>query len=134
MPWDPMHDLLVMQERLESLFGHASPGWLPPVDLVEATDRYVVTVEVPGLAREDVRIDYHDQVLTVRGERRTPGCCPERYQQLERGQGPFARSFRLAEPVASDAITADLANGVLTIVAPKTRSTRRIDITDGTPS
>lgn len=33
MAWDPMRDLLIMQERLDSLFGHASPGWMPSVDL-----------------------------------------------------------------------------------------------------
>ena len=36
MPWDPMRDLLTMQERLESLFGRAAPGWVPPVDLCES--------------------------------------------------------------------------------------------------
>ena len=55
MPWDPVRDLLTMQERLESLFGRASPGWVPPVDLSEDNDRYLLTVEVSGLNRDDVR-------------------------------------------------------------------------------
>jgi HSP20 family molecular chaperone IbpA len=66
-----------------------------------------------------VQIDYQDQVLTVRGARACDHCCPERYQQLERGQGPFSRSFRFALPVQDQAISADLADGVLTIVVPK---------------
>ena len=81
MPWDPMRDLLTMQERLESLFGQATPGWVPPVDLAELDDRYVLTVELPGLTRADVQIDYHDQVLTIRGDaagarRLLPGALP----------------------------------------------------------
>jgi HSP20 family protein len=130
MPWDPIRDLLTMQERLESLFGQASPGWVPPVDLAELDDRFVLTIELPGLSRGDVTVDYRDEVLTVHGIR--PGDDPsaERYQQLERGQGPFSRSFRFAVPIADGAITADLVDGVLTIVAPKAAGVRRIDISE----
>ena len=127
MPWDPMRDLLTMQERLETLFGQATPGWIPPVDLAELDDRYVLTVELPGLARSDVHVDYRDQVLTIKGERPGDACCPERYQQFERGHGAFSRSFRFAVPIADGRITADLADGVLTVVAPKV-SPRRISI------
>lgn len=124
-----MRDLLTMQERLESLFGRATPGWVPPVDLSERDDRYVLAVELPGLARDDVQIDVAEGTLTVRGQRPGHPCCPERYQQLERGQGPFSRSFRFAEPIAADAITAELTDGVLTVVVPKVApAARRITV------
>jgi HSP20 family protein len=122
MPWDPVRDLLTMQERLESLFGRAAPGWVPPVDLAEHTGRYVLTVELPGVRREDLKIDFHDGLLIVKGQRPPESCCPERYDQLERGQGQFSRSFRFAQPVAADQITADLADGVLTVVVPKSEA------------
>jgi HSP20 family protein len=128
MPWDPVRDLLTMQERLESLFGHASPGWVPPVDLLELDDQYVVTVELPGLSRSDVTIDYQDPSLTIRGARTAPDPCPERYHQFERGQGPFSRTFRFATPIAGDQITADLRDGVLTVVIPKRDERRNIAI------
>jgi len=129
MPWDPMRDLLTMQERLESLFGRATPGWLPPVDLSELADRYVLAVELPGLARDDVHLDLHDNVLTLRGQRPAASCCPDRFQQLERGHGHFSRSFRLSAPIRAEAIQADLVDGVLTITIPKAESSsRRIDI------
>ena len=121
MPWDPVRDLLTMHERLESLFGRANPGWVPPVDLIEAADRYIVTVELPGIDREALHIESHENTLTVRGQRPAESCCPERYQQLERGQGQFSRSFRFATPVQTDAITADFVEGVLTLVIPKQR-------------
>jgi HSP20 family protein len=127
MPWDPTRDLLTLQERLESLFGHAAPGWVPPVDLAEFEDRYVITLEAPGLARANIHVDYRDQVLTIRGERQGDGCCPERYQQFERGHGAFSRSFQFAQPIADDRISADLADGVLTVTAPK-MAPRRITI------
>jgi HSP20 family protein len=119
MPWDPTRDLLTMQERLESLFGSAQPGWVPPADLCELADRYVLTVELPGLKREDVTLDYQNGTVILRGKRPGQTCCPERYQQLERGQGNFSRAFRFADPIASDRIDADLADGVLTVIIPK---------------
>lgn len=119
MPWDPMRDLLTMQERMESLFGRANPGWVPPVDLAELADRYVITIELPGLTREALTLDFVDDTLTVRGQRPSETSCPERYHQLERGQGAFDRSFRFPAPVHADAIVADLADGVLTVTVPK---------------
>lgn len=125
-----MRDLLTMQERIESLFGRATPGWVPPVDLAEGADRYVLTVELPGLARDDVRIDLEDGTLRLHGQRPSLACCPERYQQLERGQGQFSRSFRFAHPVVADGITATFEAGVLTVVIPKAPATdeRRVQI------
>ena len=130
MPWDPVRDLLTMQERLESLFGRATPGWVPPVDLADHADRYVLTVELAGLSRSDVQLEFDSQVLTVRGSRTTQECCPERYQQLERGQGSFSRSFRFAVPVNGDGITAEFVDGVLTVLIPKLHSPveRQIEI------
>lgn len=119
MPWDPTRDLLTMQERLESLFGRAAPGWVPPADLIERPDHYILTIELPGLSREHIQIDCQEQMLTVSGHRPAQPICPERYEQLERGQGPFARTFRFASLVDPDRITATLADGVLTIVVPK---------------
>jgi HSP20 family protein len=129
MPWDPVRDLLTMQERLESLFGRATTGWVPAVDLTEVDDRYTIAVELPGLSRSDVHLDYLEPVLTIKGTRPGQECCPERYQQLERGQGQFLRSFRFALPVMADGITADLVDGVLTITVPKAAGDRRqIDV------
>src|SRR5690348_11106014 len=125
MPWDPTRDLLTMQERLESLFGRATTGWIPPVDLVELDDRYTLTIELPGLSREDVQLDFADQVVSVRGSRPSPPCCPARYHQLERGHGAFARSFRFARPVDGARIQADLVDGVLTVSVPKVAPDRR---------
>jgi HSP20 family protein len=119
MPWDPVQDLLGMQERLETLFGRTTPGWVPPVDLVELGSEYRITIELPGLERADVQLEVHDGELTVKG-RRAAGACPDRYLQFERAQGPFARAFKFGHPIESDRITADLAEGVLTIVVPKT--------------
>ena len=128
MPWDPVRDLLTMQERLESLFSRACPGWVPPVDLAESEDCYLIAVELPGLSRADIALDFADAVLTIRGTR-PPQTCPERYLQLERGQGQFARSVRFAVPIRSDDITAEFTDGVLVVTVPKAaRDRHHIDV------
>ena len=129
MPWDPTRDLLTMQERLESLFGRGTPGWMPPVDLAEFPDRYVLSMELAGLRRQDVTIEVVGSALRIHGQRPGPRCCPERYLQLERGQGAFARTFQFAHPLDGDGVTADLVDGVLSVVIPKTEGVKReVDI------
>jgi HSP20 family protein len=118
MPWDPVRDLLGMQERLESLFGRTATGWVPPIDLAELAGEYRLTLELPGLSRGDVHLEFRDDALTIRGQRPAE-TCPERYQQFERGQGAFSRSFHFAHAVVTDRISADMADGVLTVTVPK---------------
>ncbi len=129
MPWDPVRDLLTMQEQLESLFKRSAPGWVPAADLCETGDRFLLTVELPGLGRSDVEITFTSDTLTVSGRRPDPASCT-RYQQFERAQGRFSRSFRFAVPVDDAGIVADLTDGILTITVPKTSVTaaRRIDV------
>ena len=129
MAWDPTRDLLAMQERLESLFGRCTPGWMPAVDLAEFPDRYVLSMELPGLRRADVTIELQDNTLRVHGQRSNQAACPDRYLQFERGYGAFARTFQFNLPVESDRVSADLADGVLTVVIPKAvRANRQVDI------
>lgn len=126
-----MRDLLIMQERLDSLFGQASPGWMPHVDLYETPAAYVIAAELPGLDRSDFNIELDQNTLTLKGRRPGSRVSPQRYQQLECGQGPFSRSFRFTDDINGEAINAEFADGVLTITVPKVAkpSPRRIDVT-----
>jgi HSP20 family protein len=118
MPLDPARDLLTMQERLENLFGRSSPGWVPAADLFETRDQFILTLEVPGLRRADVDIAFANSTLTVSGQRPAEAPC-ERYQQFERPQGRFSRHFQFALAVDHDQISAELTDGVLTVIVPK---------------
>ena len=126
--WDPIRDLLAIQQRLDR-FAPGPAGWVPPVDLHETPDEYVITAELPGLKREHLQIEMLDGRLTLSGVRseREPTC--EQYHRVERGHGAFSRSFQLPIPVDAARITADLHDGVLTVTCPKSgEATRRIDI------
>lgn len=116
--WDPLRDLLAIQHRLDR-FAPGPAGWTPPVDVCETEAQYVVTAEVPGLRREDVQIHMQDGRLTFSGTRPERPVACEQYHRIERGHGAFSRTFQLPLAIAVDSITADLKDGVLTVVVPK---------------
>jgi HSP20 family protein len=128
--WDPLRDLLAIQHRLDRLASPTPQGWAPAVDLCETADAFILTAELPGLAREQVRIDVTEGRITLTGRRDARVPC-EQYHQVERGHGEFARSFTLPIPVDVEHISADLRDGVLTVVVPKSpeRGPRRVDVT-----
>ena len=108
----------------------AAPG-IPGSTCYETPARYVVTAEVPGLAREQIDLAVQDNRLTIRGVR--PPAAPEtasrHYHQVERGHGSFQRTFEFLDAVDQDGITADLRDGVLTVTLPKIATPpRRIDV------
>ena len=131
MPCDPLRDLRAWQERLERLAAQRGSAWDPPMDVYETGARYVVTAEVPGLARDQVELALQDNRLTIRGVR--PAAGPEtasrHYHQIERGHGSFQRTFEFLDAVDQDGIAADLRDGVLTVTLPKIATRpRRIDV------
>ena len=126
--WDPIRDLLAIHQRLDR-FAPGQGGWMPPVDLFETPDAYVVTAELPGLNREDLQIDFRDGRLTLSGVRREVGGECERYHRMERGHGTFSRTFQLPIPIDSENLSADLRDGVLRVVCPKSAAAfRRIHV------
>jgi HSP20 family protein len=127
--WDPLHDLTALHERLTRLGVDDAPGWTPAVDFYETPDRFVLSIELPGLSREHVKIEVQHDTLVIRGERPVRHEDGAHYHRVERGHGAFVRSFPLPHPVAVDQVAADFRDGVLTVVVPKhVAQPRRIDI------
>lgn len=116
--WDPLRDLLAIQQRLDR-FKPGPAGWVPPVDLHETATEYVLVAEVPGLAQGDIRVQMQEGRLVLEGTRREQASACEQYHRVERGHGSFNRSFQLPHPVDASRITADLRDGVLTVTCPK---------------
>ena len=129
MHWDTLRELLHAHERLDRIAGQPA-AWNPAVDLYEMDDRYVVFAELPGMTTDDIEITAQDGALIVRGERRPPAVCPDRFHQIERGHGTFGRRFTFPQPVDATAIGASFADGLLTITVPKAppRGPRRIEV------
>lgn len=111
---------------------HRSAVWSPRVDISETDDSHVISMDLPGLTKEDVGITLENNVLKVSGEREMSSEENEGdYARIERAYGRFFRSFNLGDGVDPEQIEATHENGVLTIRVPKTETqkTRQIEIT-----
>jgi HSP20 family protein len=132
MPCDPLADLRAWQERLERMSRHQGDAWMPSTDVYEIDGAYVITAEVPGLSRDQVDLSVEDSRLTIRGRRESggPAGAPVHFHQVERGHGAFRRTFEFAQKIDATRVTADLADGVLTISVPKLppAAARRIEV------
>lgn len=127
--WDPLHDLIALHERLNRMGSADAPGWSPAIDLYETPDRFVISAELPGLTREDLKIEMQHDMLVLRGVRPHAERPEVRFHRVERGHGAFSRAFVLSSPVDVDAISAEFSDGVLTVIVPKAASPqRRVDV------
>ena len=131
--WDSLSDLLVLHDQIGQLVGADAPGWMPPVDLYETAQEFVLTAELPGLTRDQIEIHVEEYRVVIRGARSAaPGgdvAC-EQFHRVERGHGRFSRAFSLPEAIDIEKVSADLKNGILTITIPKAsdRGIRRINV------
>jgi HSP20 family protein len=114
--------------------GEQGRRWVPPVDLVEAEDHFVLKADLPGLSEEDVSIEVQDGALTISGERVAEHEARERgWYRIERSFGSFNRSLTLPDGVDPDGISAKFDRGVLEVRIPKPeqRKPRRVQISAG---
>ncbi len=109
-------------------------GWTPALDLREDKDNLIVTVEIPGMKKEEIDISLHDGSLSIAGERKAE----EKFEdaevyRAERFVGRFQRTVTLPAPVAADKVKAQYKDGVLTITLPKTEEAKpkQIDVQMG---
>jgi HSP20 family protein len=113
--WSPFS----MFAQLEcATFGGSSWHDWPTFDVDDGEDATLLTADLPGMRDEDIDVSVAGSVLTVRGERKPTQRSPRR------PYGPFERQFRLADGYDLDAISAHLADGVLTIHLPKTEKAK----------
>jgi HSP20 family protein len=106
-----------------SSFGGNGIGW-PHVEVVEQDKEVRVTAELPGLEEKDVEVQVDDNVLTLRGEKRTEVDDDDR-RYSERYYGRFERRIALPAEVDEERANATFRNGVLTVTLPKTERARQ---------
>jgi len=122
-PWALVNRL---QNDIDRLFGAPlataadSGAWLPPVDIHEEANQFVLHVDLPGVDPKAVEITSEQGVMTIRGRREeTQREAREGYRRIERIKGEFERRFSLPDSADAERIKAKAANGVLEIVIPK---------------
>jgi HSP20 family protein len=135
--WNPFRDELSFPEALFRDWLTPTPArprataLAPAVDLSEDEKSYIVSVELPGVRKEDVTVELQDEILTIRGEKKS-----EREEKkgkshwVERSYGSFCRSFTLPPTAVAEELKAGFKDGVLCVEIPKREQakTRQIAI------
>lgn len=94
-------------------------AWLPEVDVFEKDNRLVTKVDLPGIKKEDVKVEVSDGQLMISGERRSEvEEKKENFYRCERGFGSFYRSVPLPDGVKLEDVKAQFADGVLEVSVP----------------
>lgn len=94
--------------------------WMPAVDIKESTEGFTFHMDVPGLKPEDLDVELHDGVLSIRGSRNEEKREEDKgFVRIERRKGSFARQFRVPTSCKAEQLTANVSDGVLTIEVPK---------------
>ncbi len=142
--WTPAASLPSFQEEMNRLLneffrggnggeqGWAAGAWTPPVDIYDTEDALVLTAMLPGVSKDEVSIEVHNDTLMLRGERKPAAAvADERYYRRECVYGPFQRSFVLPATVDQSKVQATYHDGILELHLPKVEAAkpRRIAIT-----
>jgi HSP20 family protein len=112
--------------------------WMPPVDIRESENELTLTLEIPGVAPENIQLTADNGVLTVSGEKSEQRKEGEQHQYhlVERSYGSFSRSFRMPKNLDESKIEAAFDHGVLTIHIPKAAlpQPRKIEVRTSSPA
>ena len=130
-PWNPIRDLVQLQDRINHVFNDAygrtteeglmnSGTWIPPVDIYQNGEHeLVLKAELPDMKREDIAITVDNNTLMIKGEKKiTEEAKDEQFHRIERRYGSFSRSFVLPPTVDTTKVSAEYKNGVLSLKLP----------------
>ena len=123
--FDPLREFTNMQKMFEAfnapVASESSLGaFTPKVNTREGEFAYHIDVDLPGVKKDDIKIDVHDNILTIHGERNyKEETKKEDYYKVETSFGKFQRQFTLPDNVDVENISASSNDGVLEVVVPK---------------
>jgi HSP20 family protein len=135
--WRPMRDIFAVQDEMNRMFDSFwgdrarddDGALMPPVDVTEKEDKFSVSVELPGLKKDDIKLSLQNNVLTISGsKKREAESKDDRYHRIERSFGTFCRTVNLASTVDASKIDADFKDGILTVSLPKVEEARPKEI------
>jgi HSP20 family protein len=111
-------------EEMNRMFtGWAAPTefelWAPPLEVKHKEGNFIVTAELPGIAKEDIKVEVIEESLVIEGEKKAVKEEKEEgYYRSERSYGKFYRSIPLPKGAKADEIKAELTNGILKVFVP----------------
>lgn len=106
----------IMNDNYQRNNNHAC--WKPAANIIENENSFKLSLAVPGLDKDDIKIDLEDNLLTISSEKEVEKENVN-FSRKEFGYHSFSRSFTLPKTVKIDSIEADYKNGLLNITIPK---------------
>ncbi len=109
----------------DRFFGFPRAKWdqptiLPKVNVIEKDEAFHLEAETPGMTEKDVSVEFHDDVLTLKGHReQNSQTDKDDYRIREFSKQSFARSFRLSDQIDPEKVIAKIEQGVLKVTLPK---------------
>lgn len=123
--YDPLKELRTLEERINAVFSsdmnkEVLSNFTPSVNTREGEYAYHIDVDLPGVKKEDISVKVENNVLTLKGERKSKEeVKKEDYYKMESSFGSFIRSFTLPDNIDAENIHAENKDGVLEITLPK---------------
>lgn len=120
--------------RLATPKAYDDRSFNPACEVSETGDHYLMSIDLPGMKKEDIKIEMTENILTVSGERRRETRDEKhKIQRYEKAYGFFKRSFSLPLAVDIDKVEANYQDGVLELYLPKTEASRprQVEIQSG---
>ena len=135
-PWNVFSQLHQLNGRINHIFdthaananadSAATADWVPPADITELKDRFVLRFDVPGVNTDAIEITLEQGVLTISGARERDSQTGEvERTRVERPSGRFHRRFTLPDTADTANVQATGRNGVLEVVIPKQAKAQR---------
>lgn len=137
-PFSWMREVTREMDRMFRRFAPLMEPWAPTVDIQQCNGTLMVTAELPGFKKEEVKVEMTDEVIIIEGERkREHKEDHEGYHRWERSYGHFYRSIPLPEGAKTDQVKAELDNGILKVSLPVLevkKKVREVTIEEGAKS
>lgn len=111
-------------DEFDRMFGSFVPKgemelWAPPLEVKHKEGNFIVLAELPGIAKEDIKVEVIEESLVIEGEKKhVKEEKGEGYYRTERAYGKFYRSIPLPKGAKTDLVKAELTNGILKVVIP----------------
>lgn len=136
--WDPSKDFKHLEKELYKNFVRHNCAtksetkkettkettWKPTADIYSEAEHYIISVDLPGVSKENISLTFEKGILTLRGERIQQQ--KEKTVRNEKQFGAFERKFKMTTEIQSESITAEFSNGELLITVPKKASEERV--------
>lgn len=136
---DPMREMATLRDEVDRLFddfyglryrrGGDLTNWVPPIDVEETEDAFVLRSELPGINRDDVKITVSGNEVQIRGKKKHESeDSSKKFHRVERSYGEFRRAFALPTNVLAEKARATYKDGVMQLMLPKAESSKTREV------